>query len=69
MTTGSLSIELNGRAFEPGETLRGTYRLVNADLSRLAEVEVTVGWHTEGEGLKDGGARAPRDSAGGRRLT
>jgi hypothetical protein len=46
MTTGSLSIELNGRAFEPGETLRGMYRLVNADLSRLAEVEVTVGWHT-----------------------
>jgi hypothetical protein len=32
------------------------YRLVNADLSRLAEVEVTIGWHTEGEGMRDAGA-------------
>jgi len=55
MSEGSLSIVLNRRAFEPGERLRGSYRLVTADLSRLEEVEVTVGWHTEGEGMTDRG--------------
>jgi len=50
MSKGSLSIVLDGVAFEPGETLRGSYQLVSAELSRLEEVEVTVGWHTEGKG-------------------
>jgi hypothetical protein len=50
MSEGFLSIELDGVAFEPGETLRGSYQIVSAELSRLEEVEVTVGWHTEGKG-------------------
>jgi hypothetical protein len=52
MSEGSLSIVLDGVAFEPGETLRGSYQLVSAELGRLEEVEVTIGWHTEGKGLQ-----------------
>ena len=52
MSEGSLAIVLERLAYEPGETLRGSYRSVTAELSRLEEVEVTVGWHTEGKGRK-----------------
>ncbi|MFI5454143.1 MAG: hypothetical protein ACHRXM_01700 [Isosphaerales bacterium] len=52
MSEGSLSIVLDRPAFEPGETLRGSYQVVMAELSRLDEVEVTIGWHTEGKGLE-----------------
>ncbi len=52
MSAGSLAIVLDRLAFEPGETLRGSYKLVTAELSRLEEVEITVGWHTEGKGRK-----------------
>jgi hypothetical protein len=51
MSAGSLSIVLDRLAFEPGDTLRGSYRLETAELGRLEEVEVTIGWHTEGRGL------------------
>jgi hypothetical protein len=50
MSEGSLAIVLDRLVFEPGETLRGSYKLVTAELSCLEEVEVTVGWHTQGKG-------------------
>ncbi|MGO9464228.1 MAG: hypothetical protein ACLQIB_17200 [Isosphaeraceae bacterium] len=52
MSEGSLAIVLDRLAYEPGETLRGSYKLVTAELSRLEEVEITVGWQTEGKGRK-----------------
>ena len=50
MIGGSVSIALERLAYEPGETIRGSYRVTMADRGRLEEVEVTVGWHTEGKG-------------------
>ena len=52
MSEGALSIVLDRLAFEPGETLRGSYQLVMAEPRRLEEVEITVGWHTEGKGIE-----------------
>jgi hypothetical protein len=52
MSEGALSIVLERLAFEPGETLRGSYHLVMPVSRRLEEVEITVGWHTEGKGTK-----------------
>ena len=43
---------LDRLAFEPGETLRGSYHLVMPESRRLEEVEITIGWHTEGKGTK-----------------
>ncbi len=71
MSEGSLAIMLDRFAFEPGETLRGSYKLVTAELSRLEGVEVTVGWHTEGKGREARGVehrevqRAGKGSLGG----
>jgi hypothetical protein len=50
MSGGLVSIALERLANEPGETLRGSYQVTMADASSLEEVEVTVGWHTEGKG-------------------
>ena len=52
MSEGSFSIVLDRLAFEPGETIRGSYQLRSPELARLEQVEVTVGWHTEGKGLR-----------------
>ncbi len=52
MSEGSLAIVLERLAYEPGETLRGSYKLVTEELRRLEEVEVSIGWHTEGKGRK-----------------
>jgi len=52
MSAGSVTIVLDRLAFEPGETLRGSYKLATPELTRLKEVEITVGWHTEGKGRK-----------------
>ncbi len=52
MSEDSLSVMLDRREFTPGETLRGAYQLARADLNRVEEVEVTIGWHTEGDGLE-----------------
>ncbi len=71
MSAGSLAIVLDRLAFEPGETLRGSYKLVAAELSRLEEVEITVGWHTAGKGREARGVehrevqRAGKGSLGG----
>ncbi len=51
MGDGSLTITLDRTAFEPGETLCGSYRLLRSDPSRLEKVEIAVGWHTEGKGI------------------
>jgi len=51
MGDGSLTITLDRTAFEPGETLCGSYRLLRSAPSRLEEVEIAVGWHTEGKGI------------------
>ncbi len=51
MSDGSLTITLDRTAFEPGETLCGSYRLLRSDPSRLEKVEIAVGWHTEGKGI------------------
>jgi hypothetical protein len=52
MNEGSLSVVLDRLAFHPGETLRGSYQLAIAEPDRLEEVEVTIGWHTEGKGTQ-----------------
>ncbi len=71
MTEGSLAIVLDRLVFEPGETLRGSYKLAAAEVRRLEEVEVTIGWHTGGKGRKARGVehcevqRAGEGSLGG----
>jgi hypothetical protein len=52
MNEPSVSVLLDRQAFEPGDTLEGSYQVVAADLGGLEEVEITVGWHTEGEGIE-----------------
>ncbi len=51
MGDGSLTITLDRTAFEPGEALCGSYRLLRSAPSRLEEVEIAVGWHSEGKGI------------------
>lgn len=43
----------NGRAYRPGATLSGEYRLESLNPSDIKAVEVSVLWYTEGKGDED----------------
>lgn len=43
----------NGRAYQPGETLSGEYRLESLRREDVKAVEVSVLWHTDGKGDED----------------
>ena len=43
----------NGRAYQPGETLSGEYRLESVQREDVKAVEVSVLWHTDGKGDED----------------
>ena len=43
----------NGRAYQPGETLSGEYRLESIRREDVKAVEVSVLWHTDGKGDED----------------
>jgi len=43
----------NGRAYQPGETLSGEYRLESVRPEDVKAVEVSVLWHTDGKGDED----------------
>lgn len=43
----------NGRAYRPGETLSGEYRLESVRPEDVKAVEVSVLWHTDGKGDED----------------
>lgn len=55
MSEGSVRVLLDGnrRVYQPGETLSGEYRLESLKLVEPAAVEVSVLWHTEGQGDED----------------
>lgn len=55
MTETEVTIELEGgrRAFAPGETLAVEYRINSLSLAEPKAVEVSVLWHTEGQGDED----------------
>lgn len=43
----------NGRAYRPGETLSGEYRIESVPAEEIKAVEVSVLWYTEGKGDED----------------
>jgi len=43
----------NGRAYQPGETLSGEYRLESVRPEDVKAVEVSVLWHTDGKADED----------------
>ncbi|HUT88671.1 MAG TPA: hypothetical protein VMY37_04195 [Thermoguttaceae bacterium] len=43
----------NGRAYQPGETLSGEYRLESIRREDVKAVELSVLWHTDGKGDED----------------
>ena len=43
----------NGRAYQPGETLSGEYRLESIGRDEVRAIEVSVLWHTLGQGDED----------------
>jgi len=55
MSEPTVTIRLggNGRAYRPGETLSGEYRLESIRREDVKAVEVSVLWHTEGKGEED----------------
>ena len=55
MSDPAITIRLdgNGRAYQPGETLAGEYRLESIDPSQIKAVEVSVLWLSEGKGDED----------------
>ncbi len=55
------SIRLDGRGarlYYPGETLAGSYSLVDIHRSTVEAVEVSILWRTEGKGTEDVGIHA-----------
>lgn len=55
MNEGSVRLLLDGnrRVYQPGETLAGEYRLESLKAVEPAAVELSVLWHTEGQGDED----------------
>ncbi len=49
----TLRFDGNGRAYQPGETLAGGYRLVSIAASQIKAIEVPVLWLSEGKGDED----------------
>jgi hypothetical protein len=48
-----ISFDGNRRVYRPGDMLRGEYELHSLKLSQPAAVEISVLWHTEGQGDED----------------
>jgi len=48
-----ICLDGNGRAYRPGETLSGEYRLESVPLEEVRAIEVSVLWFTEGKGDED----------------
>jgi hypothetical protein len=48
-----IRLDDNCRAYAPGTTLSGEYRIDSVDGENLQAVEVSVLWHTEGKGDED----------------
>lgn len=48
-----LLLDGNRRAYQPGETLAGEYRIESLKLAGPTAVEISVLWHTEGQGDED----------------
>ena len=55
MTGAEVYLQLDGRRteYQPGETLSGEYRLESLSLAEPAAIELSVVWHTEGQGDED----------------
>ncbi|HUY87294.1 MAG TPA: hypothetical protein VMV10_01030 [Pirellulales bacterium] len=55
MIGAEVYVQLDGRrtVYQPGETLSGEYHLESLSLSEPAAIEVSVVWHTEGQGDED----------------
>jgi hypothetical protein len=51
--TVTVRFDGNGRAYQPGETLSGEYRLESIRRDDVKAVEVSVLWHTDGKGDED----------------
>ena len=51
--TVTIRFDGNGRAYQPGETLSGEYRLESIRREDVKAVEVSVLWHTDGKGDED----------------
>ncbi len=49
----SIRFDGNGRAYRPGETLSGEYRIESVATEEIKAVEVSVLWCTEGKGDED----------------
>jgi len=49
----TIRFEGDGRAYQPGETLEGEYRLHRIAPEELRAIEVSVLWYTEGKGDED----------------
>ncbi len=49
----TIRLEGNGRAYRPGETLSGEYRLESIRREEVRAVEVSILWHTDGKGDED----------------
>ncbi len=48
-----VALDGNRRSYQPGETLSGEYRLESLSVAEPTAVEVSVVWHTEGQGDED----------------
>ncbi len=48
-----IRLDGNGRAYRPGETLSGEYRLEYVPPDEVRAIEVSVLWYTEGKGDED----------------
>ncbi len=48
-----LLLDGNRRVYQPGETLAGEYRLESLKLAEPTAIEISVLWHTEGQGDED----------------
>jgi hypothetical protein len=68
MSDPAIQVQLDGdrRAYQPGDVLSGSLRLVAVEGRAVGPVEVSVLWHTEGKGDEDLGVHfwepvAPED--------
>jgi hypothetical protein len=48
-----IRLDGNGRAYQPGETLSGEYRLEGVDRDQVQAIEISVLWYSEGKGDED----------------
>lgn len=55
MTDGEIRVVLDDyrRQYQPGDTLTGEYQLESLSVTEPAAVELSVVWHTEGQGDED----------------